>query len=161
MNIRRISGFRAGTLFAVALGLVAGACDNPVDPGEHGHHPHAEAVVVRLDGEILATAEGTDGNPETRNSTGSIEVPAGGIVGLLEIEFVDHDGHALDLDDDDASLGVIVDDETVATFDPDPKGGFAGRVHGHTAGSTTISFILMHGDHAEFTTEPIVIDVLE
>ena len=60
-----------------------------------------------------------------------------------------------------SALGVIVDDETVATFDPDPKGGFAGRVHGHTAGSTTISFILMHGDHAEFTTEPIVIDVLE
>lgn len=160
MEIRQMIRAPAAFALALAFGVLATACDNPVDVDHGHHHAEPEGVIVRLGDEVIATAEGTDGDDETRLSTGSIDVLAGGETGLLEVIFVDHDGDPVEIDDH-TSLGFSVADEAVATFELDPSDGFAGRVVGHQAGSTTITFRLMHGSHADFTAEPIVIHVVD
>ena len=72
--------------------------------------------------------------------------------------FVDHDGNAVDLEDD-TYLEVDVEDTSIAEWKQDRPGEFGGHLHGHMVGETDVSFKLMHGQvgsgHADFVTRPV------
>ena len=92
-----------------------------------------------LSGQTIASYDGHDGE-----WTGELEVEPGEETGHISVRFVDHDGMAVELDDD-FYLEVEVEDESIAEFEQDTPGEFGGHLHGGAEGDTDIVFRLMHG----------------
>jgi hypothetical protein len=59
--------------------------------------------------------------------------------------FVDIDGDELTPDATEYFMQVTVLDDAVADWEQDMPGEFGGHLHGEAAGSTTLTFSLMHG----------------
>ena len=112
-----------------------------------------------LSGQTIASYDGHDG--EWSND---LEVEPDEETGHISVRFVDHDGMAVELDDD-FYLEVEVEDESIAEFEQDTPGEFGGHLHGGAEGDTDIVFRLMHGavgsGHADFVTEPLHVHVHE
>ena len=149
-------------LALLTAGLVAfAACDSATEPDDHDddddHAAEVEGVTLTLSGQTVASYDGHDGA-----WTGELEVEPGEETAHIGVQFVDHDGHAVDLDDD-YYLQVDVENESVAEFEQDTPGEFGGHLHGGMEGDTEITFSLMHGavgsGHADFVTAPLHVHV--
>lgn len=139
--------------------LALSACESATEP-EDDHAEEVEGVMLVLSGQTIASYDGHDGE-----WTGELEVEPGEETGHISVRFVDHDGAAVELDQD-YYLEVDVEDESVAEFEQDTPGEFGGHLHGGAAeGDTEITFSLMHGavgsGHPDFVTEPLHIHVHE
>jgi hypothetical protein len=132
------------------MATVLAACDsNPAGEHEHGHADIA-GLVLEMDGQEVV---------EVANAqvTGTIVVQAGEESPDITVEWRDSDGdhfHDEDLDED-LTLGHVVANESVATFEH-----HAG-IHGEGAGNTTVELQLFNVDHVDFRTPPIPIEVNE
>ena len=141
--------------------LVLAACgdDGTMDPMEDDHAGEVEGVVLSLSGQTIASYDGHDGA-----WTGELEVEPGEETAHINVQFVDHDGHAVSLDDD-FYLQVDVANESIAEFEQDTPGEFGGHLHGVAEGDTELTFSLMHGavgsGHADFVTAPLHVHVHE
>jgi len=143
-------------LLAAALALAA--CENPVQVGDE-EHAEAGGVVI-LDagtGEVLARSlEGR--RPFDR----PLRLAAGQAV-EVQVRFLD----AADPDDLDhafapheeegESLRVTVGNPAVATFLLVEEGD--GEVRGVAPGTTTLRFDLMHGEHPDFESGDLMVEV--
>ena len=140
----RRSGF-VGLVFVAAL---AAGCDNPVK-GEV-HEDPAGVSILQGTTEVARYFEG--------EVTGALPTVTAGQSGpLLAVVFLDHDGEPLDLGtESDLTMRARSANTNVADFE---LSGFGGRVEGVAAGSTTIIFDLMHGNHADFSTLGIPVTV--
>ena len=91
-----------------------------------------------------------------------MEVAVGEETAHIAVQFVDHDGDAVSLDDD-FYLGVEIADESIAEFEQDTPGEFGGHLHGKAEGETEAVFSLEHGTvgsgHADFVTAPVHVHV--
>ncbi len=138
--------------------LALSACESATEP-EEDHAEEVEGVMLVLSGQTIASYDGHDGE-----WTGELEVEPGEETAHISVRFVDHDGAAVELDDD-FYLEVDVEDESVAEFEQDTPGEFGGHLHGQGEGDTEITFSLMHGavgsGHADFVTAPLHILVHE
>ena len=138
--------------------LALSACESATEP-EDDHAEEVEGVILVLSGQTIAEYDGHDGE-----WTGELEVEPGEETGHISVRFVDHDGMAVELDDD-YYLEVEVEDESIAEFEQDTPGEFGGHLHGGAEGDTDIVFRLMHGavgsGHADFATEPLHVHVHE
>ncbi len=138
--------------------LALSACESATEP-EEDHAEEVEGVILVLGGQTIASYDG-----ETGAWTGELEVEPGEETAHIAVRFVDHNGDAVQLDDD-FYLEVNVEDESIADFEQDTPGEFGGHLHGHAEGDTEISFSLMHGSigsgHADFVTQPLHIHVHE
>ena len=136
--------------------LALAACESTTEPEEE-HGDEVEGVVLVLSGQTLATYDGDAGS-----WTGELEVEPGEETAHISVRFVDHEGNAVELDDD-FYLEVNVEDESVAEFEQDTPGEFGGHLHGQAEGDTEITFSLMHGSvgsgHADFVTAPLHVHV--
>ena len=136
--------------------LALAACESSTEPEEE-HGDEVEGVVLVLSGQTLATYDGDAGS-----WTGELEVEPGEETAHISVRFVDHEGTAVELDDD-FYLEVNVEDESVAEFEQDTPGEFGGHLHGQAEGDTEITFSLMHGSvgsgHADFVTAPLHVHV--
>ena len=136
--------------------LALAACESSTEPEEE-HGDEVEGVVLVLSGQTLATYDGDAGS-----WTGELEVEPGEETAHISVRFVDHEGNAVELDDD-FYLEVNVEDESVAEFEQDTPGEFGGHLHGQAEGDTEITFSLMHGSvgsgHADFVTAPLHVHV--
>ena len=141
-RVRRVVGM-------ISLLAAVAACDNPVTPGGHEEEAHGVSILLG-DTEVARYFEG--------EVTGVLPAVAAGAEGaLLTVVFLDHDGEALDLEhEEEISLRARSANADVADFE---VSGFGGRVQGLSAGSTTIIFDLMHGDHADFSTLGIPVTI--
>ncbi|WP_420441348.1 hypothetical protein [Candidatus Palauibacter sp.] len=144
--------------------LVLSACgDSATEPDDHDddddHAEEVEGVTLTLSGQTIATYDGDDGA-----WTGELEVEPGEETAHISVQFVDHNGQAVALDND-YYLEVEVEDESVAEFEQDTPGEFGGHLHGGMEGDTEITFSLMHGavgsGHADFVTAPLHVHVHE
>ena len=145
-------------LFTAGL-LVLSACgDGTTEPADD-HGEEVEGVVLLLSGQNIASYDGHDGE-----WTGELEVEPGEETAHIAVQFVDHDGVEVMLDDD-FYLEVSVADESIAEFEQDTPGEFGGHLHGGAEGDTEITFSLMHGavgsGHADFVTAPLELHVHE
>ena len=136
---------------ATVLGLAAACSDTPVDPDDD--HAEPEGVNLVMSGSVVASYDGDE-----QAWTGGLEVDVGASSSYITVQFVDHDGDPLELDDD-LHLEVDVQNESIAAFTQGTSGEFGGNLEGREAGQTGLSFKLMHGDHADFITTPVTADV--
>ncbi|WP_419948949.1 hypothetical protein [Candidatus Palauibacter sp.] len=142
--------------------LVLSACGDSMTEPDDDHDDHAgevEGVTLTLSGQTIAAYDGDAGS-----WTGELEVEPGEETAHITVQFVDHDGRAVALDDD-FYLQVDVEDESIAEFEQDTPGEFGGHLHGGMEGDTDITFSLMHGavgsGHADFVTAPLHVHVHE
>jgi len=148
-------------VLATAGLLVLAACggDDPMEPMDDFHAEEVEGVTLSLSGQTVAAYDGHDGA-----WTGELEVEPGEETAHINVQFTDHDGHAVPLGDD-FYLRVDVANESVAEFEQDTPGEFGGHLHGVAEGDTELTFSLMHGavgsGHADFVTAPLHVHVHE
>ena len=134
---------------AVALVLAAG--ESSTEPEEEHDEPDGRELV--MNGQVIASYDG-----DTQSWTGELEVDEGEETPHITVRFVDHDGDAIPMEDD-TYLEVDIEDESIAEWEQDSPGEFGGHLHGHEAGETDVTFMLMHGaigsGHADFVTTPV------
>ena len=113
-------------------------------------HAEAEGLVI-LDGpsEVVRQWEG--------ELTGEIAVPVASTTTLFDVWFLAGDGDEFVPEDPDFELRWTVADETIATLEQ--MGPWSFQIHGHDAGSTTVSLVIWHDGHADFTSAPIPVEV--
>jgi hypothetical protein len=124
-----------GVFAAIAVGLIAAACSNPVSPGDHRF---AAGVVVRdAAGAELVRAQGT-------TVTGGLTVAAGQQTGPLTVWFLNSSGEEM-APPSGYWLKVESVNPAVASWTQATAGEFGGRLVGGIAGQTTLRFLNMHG----------------
>jgi hypothetical protein len=138
---------RAALVLAATVAL--GACDSTTEPDDH-----QEAAGVVITDESNNTLVSINA---ARQVTGTLTVQAGQ-ARHLDFYFVDEDGDRFQLEagDDEHSLEWTVANEAVAVID---SHGDHMDLDGISAGSTTVEFRLMHGNHSDYTAPliPIVV----
>jgi hypothetical protein len=145
----------AALLAALPLGL-AGCGDNPVHGGDDDHcdHVDADGVVLEEDGSLV-TYQWQD------ELSGSLDLVLGADARVLAITYLDADSArvAIDEDCDDFALGWTFADTTIAAASRVDGERWLLAVHGRQQGETTLRVRLMDGDHADFTSLPLAVDV--
>ena len=144
---RKLIGRAARVLAAAAL---LAACGDGTGPD----HEHEEAVGMVITDQNNATLVSVNAS---RQVTGSLTVAAG--AGRhLSVWFLAADGDRFQIadDDDEHSLDWTVANENVALID-----AHAGHLDldGVAAGSTTVVFHIMHGNHSDYDSPAIPITV--
>lgn len=142
---------------ALSLAVVLALCACGSDPTGFDDHADPEGVVLRLNGQMVASYDG-----DARSWIGELAVGVGQQPASVSVLFVDHDGGEVQIEED-AYFEVIIDNTDVAAFVHDVPGGFSGRLQGRSAGQTTAVFRLMHGvlglGHPDFETTPLTVSV--
>jgi hypothetical protein len=141
-------------LIAILSLLVMIQCSedkNPVTP--HETHNEAEGLLLKIgDAVIVTVREG-----EVKN--GRIEVKAGESSGTIDAVFLDEDGDEFLPTEEGSSLAVEIENTGIAEFGIVAGEEWQFTIQGKAAGNTTCVIKLLHGDHADFITPPIAIDV--
>ncbi|MEX0779878.1 MAG: hypothetical protein WD037_09090 [Balneolales bacterium] len=152
------------TKFLTALFLaafLAFACDNPVDDGDEHHE--AEGFVLTSSGvEIVRYEAGEFAFNETSEYThdGHLRVLEGQETPLIRINFLESDGTEFTPDDDDLSLDWDITDASIVEIEQHSEDGkWNFHIRGIEEGETSIRFFLMHGDHADFESLPMPVEV--
>lgn len=146
----------------ILASFLAVACDNPVNNDEE--HPEAEGFVLTSSGVEIVRYEGgefafNDNSEYTHD--GQVHVPEGQETPLVRIDFLDPDGNEFSPEDDGSSLDWQIADETIAEIEQHEEDGkWRFHIRGIEEGETTIRFILMHGDHADFESLPMPVEVV-
>jgi hypothetical protein len=129
---------------------------NPVkDDDMDGDHAEAVGCVIFSDDVELARSEkGT--------VTGQLQVNAGEETPVLTIQFVAEDGDLFQPDEEASLLKFEFADNSIATITQIADyGKWKFNLHGIKAGTTEVTFKIMHGDHADFVAKPIPVEVTE
>ena len=131
------------------------ACDDTHD------HDHMDVVglEIRLDGQTLVSQAR---NPQSGQIevTGTIDVESGETTQMLTVVFIDPDGDALQITDNDFSLGLNPTNTATMTIHHNAsqaRWGFT--VEGKQTGTEAIQISLFHGTHADFESRPITVQV--
>lgn len=142
--------------FAVTL-LLAG-CNNPAsNDDDHEEHSEPHSIEFVMNGETIVTFNEGD-------ISGHFQVDEQSETSLITAEFFDEDGneiHGEDLSDEYSLAWEIANTDHADIEQHDEDGRWSFHITGKTAGETTVEFQLMHGDHADFSTDPIEIHVEE
>lgn len=147
-NSRNIySTYLLTTLFALLV-LSAG-CNNPASNDEEHSDPHGIQFV--MNGEVILTF--FDGTAD-----GQFQVTENDETSLITAEFLDENGeeiHGEDFDSD-FSLNWVVQDTNITEVEQhDEDGRWSFHLVGKSAGTSTIQFMLMHGNHPDFETPDV------
>jgi hypothetical protein len=143
------------TIFTVFIFFIAG-CSDPHDDD------HMDIVGFEIRQENNAVIVTQARNPQTGEIevTGQIDVLQGMITDLLTVVFIDPDGHDLVITDSDFSLGINpVNTPAITIYHDASQARWGFMVEGKQVGDETISISLYHGDHADFESRPVTIEV--
>jgi hypothetical protein len=169
-----ISGTREfrGILFlvlmlAAALGLLlAGCSDNPVDTNDQPVCDHIDA-----DGLVIEHEHDHDHEKELETLayqwqgtvTGELELHEGEIMAGVQITFLDADSTRIVVDPAcvDHSLAWEIGDTNIVQAMGHGDEPWALDLEPREHGETTIRFRVMHGDHADFTSQAFAVHVHE
>ncbi len=116
-----------------------------------GHHGPPVGMYLR-DGEDNVVHVNASGEV-----TGAIQTPVDGSSPELEVFLYDEAGVEFQ-PEDDHSLGIAIEDETIAGFTSLSLWTFT--IDGNAAGETGVVFSILHGDHSHFDSPsvPIVVE---
>lgn len=138
---------RAALVLAASAAL--GACDRTTT-GPDDHHEAAGMVILNEADQVLVTVDAA------RRVTGTLTVAAGE-ARHLDVYFVEPGGDRFQLEPgDEHTLGWEVADESVAVID---SHGDHVDLDGVAAGSTTVVFSVLHGNHSDYDSPAIPITV--
>ena len=148
-------------LFAF-ITIIASSCDD---------HNHDEEGHTDAEGFIFEDANGNEIYRQLEGEiTGSIALNVDGIL-ELSVHFLDHDGNEIEHEDgeheqDELSFEITNSDViSIVAEDHEDEGGdnheheLAFELVGMSSGTTTFTFSLMHGDHADYVSLPISVTV--
>jgi len=142
---------RAALVLAATAALAA--CDDEgTGPDDHDHdHEEAAGLVVLAEGSTtpLVTVNAA------RQVTGALTVRAGEDA-HLEVWFVAEDGDRFQPDGDEHTLDITVANEAIADLHAH---GDELHLEGLAAGSTTVVFSILHGNHSDYDSPAIPITV--
>lgn len=131
---------------------------------DHDDHDDHDETPVGL---VLTSSNGTDiamqeETTVTYTEGSSIVVSENGQI-TIEVQFIAEDGDRFIPDDHDGySLAVNVDNsEILSITHPFNNDEWAFTLNGLTAGSTTITFDLLHVGHSDFESRPFQVTVTE
>jgi hypothetical protein len=139
-------------ILAVVLAVSFSACDW-VD--EHDEHTEAEGLILRIDGVDSVTVR-------EAQVTGRLLVSVGETTPLVQVVFLDHDGdeiRAADIEEDSKLAWQVLNPQVASVSQPTGQ-PWAFRLEGTTVDTTSLRLMLMHGDHADFTTPWIPVEVV-
>jgi hypothetical protein len=139
------------------LALFASGCeDNPADDGGPVcEHVDADGLVIEDGGlPIAAQWEGV--------VTGEIDAETGHLGNPLIVTFLSADSTRISVATEctDHSLVIEVADPLIAAVEQPTGERWTLRVRGLSEGTTTLRIRLWHGDHADFTSQPIPVHVI-
>ncbi|HEX2203095.1 MAG TPA: Ig-like domain-containing protein [Longimicrobium sp.] len=148
----RLSTRRAARAALVLALAATGACGDATGPDDDDDdHQEAAGMVITDQSNVTLVSVSAQ-----RQVTGTLTVAAGQ-ARHLEVYFVDEDGDRFQLDDgDEHALAWEVANESVATIDS--HDGHL-DLDGVAAGSTTVVFSLLHGNHSDYDSPAIPITV--
>jgi hypothetical protein len=147
--IRTIKTLLARTALVLAATASVSACDGDGTGPDDDHHEAVGMVITNQSNTVLASVNAA------RQVTGGLAVQAGQGQHLA-VWFVDEDGERFQLDDDEHTLAWTVANEAIATLDAH-DGHY--DLDGVAAGSTTVVFRIMHGNHSDYDSPAIPITV--
>lgn len=144
-------------LSTLLLILWTGCADNPVTPAEE--HFEARGLALRINGVDTVVVD------SNRLKQGRIMIKAGTETDHISIQFIRESDGTRGVPPDtetEFQLGWTIADTTIANLerDDDHDGKWAFHLHGLKPGSTTLVLKLLHGDHPDFQTLPIPIEVV-
>ncbi|MBD3287662.1 hypothetical protein GF337_02560 [candidate division KSB1 bacterium] len=141
-------------LSALVIALMTGCSeDNPVE-ADHEHN-EAEGVLLKIDDTIIVRVE------EGEVKEGKITVKVNEETSSIFASFLDHDGEEFIPDEEGSYLLPEIADESIATAEVVTGQEWHFTVSGVKAGTTTLIVKLMHGDHHDFLTPAIQVEVTE
>lgn len=144
----RINKLTSRAALVLAATAALGACDGTTEPDDH--HEAAGVVITDQNNTVLVTVNAA------RQVSGSLTVAAGAAQ-HLDVFFVDADGERFQLEaGDEHTLDWTVANENVAVIDS--HDGHL-DLDGVSAGSTTVVFSVMHGNHSDYDSPAIPIVV--
>ena len=138
----------------VFICVIASSCDNH---NHDGDHINAEGFIFEDENgnEIYRQFEG--------EITGSISLNIDDIL-ELSVHFLDHDGNEIEhTEDEEDELSFEIDNSDVISIVPeeheDSEHELGFELVGVSSGTTTFTFSLMHGDHADYVSLAISVNV--
>lgn len=119
------------------------------------HHDHLDIAGFRIlmNNEIVAQQTGTV-------VTGQISLDRGQTSGAMTVEFRDPEGNVLNITDNDFSLRVVSSTTSVASTQQVSGSKWSFQVVGVSPGQSNLTISLMHGNHADFESRPITVNVI-
>ncbi|MEM6644940.1 MAG: hypothetical protein AAF730_01690 [Bacteroidota bacterium] len=148
MNTRFLSLF--ALLFTFTF---ISACDSTdVEDDDHEEHADVEGLMLRANGATLVTVDEGE-------VSGSISVPLGDETSLIFVQFMNHDGETVTIDDPEFSLGYAIGNTSTIEWEQHEGEDYEFHLKGLSAGTTTLTLELLHGDHADFKTPAISVVV--
>ena len=149
-----------GILYKLAVLTFAGAlllagCDNPASNDDHEEHSDPHSIEFVMNGETIVTYE-------NGTISGHFHIEEQHETSLITAKFYTEDGDEIHGEDlgDEYSLGWEIGSTNLADIEQHEEDGrWSFHIVGKSAGETTVVFKLMHGDHSDFTTDPIDIHV--
>lgn len=140
-------------LSVFALSVLAGSCgDNPVTPS-NSDHAEERGLYLSIDSHVVVKYDSSVVN-------GNLAVELGDTIGRIDVTFIADDGTTGIPDEDDHRLGWRIADSSVVELQSqagDPEYSF--RLIGRGTGETTIQLTIVHVDHTDFISRPIVVRV--
>lgn len=125
--------------------------DNPVDPKDT--HNEAEGLTLKLNGSTLVVVK------EGKVQQGEISVKSGERTGAILVQFLDPHGDEFTPTEAGSSLGLTTANTEIAETEGVSGSAWEFVVKGKKAGATSLVIKLRHGDHADFTTPAIPVQV--
>lgn len=143
-------------LLSVLVVAMMTGCSEDKNPVEAGHeHNEAEGVLLKIDGAVVVRVE------EGVVKEGKITVKLNETTNSIFASFLDHDGEEFIPDEEGSYLLPEIADESIATADIVTGQEWHFTITGEKAGTTTLVVKLMHGDHHDFLTPAIPVEVTE
>jgi hypothetical protein len=142
-----------GGLFLLAA---AGCDDNPATNDGTIACDHIDA-----DGLVVEDADSTVAAQWQGAVTGGVAAEAGHLGPVLTVTFLDEDSTRVEIpaECEDHSLSIEVAEPAMAAVEQPPGERWSFQARGLAAGATTFRVRLWHGDHADFTSQPIPLEV--
>lgn len=142
-------------LFLLLIGIVSVSCSNSASTKDEEHeHEDAEGVILKINGETVVEKQP---NQSLKNNFPSLV--AGEKSSLIEVVFLDHDGHEFLPDDPELFLNFELSESNVINIKQTEDEPWSFRVEALAEGTTELIVLLMHHDHPDFESPAIEIHV--
>lgn len=147
---RKLSRMTRAAMVLMTVGALS-ACGDILgsDDDDNGHDEAVGMVITDQNNTTLVSVNAS------RQVTGTLTV-ARGAARHLEVYFLDEDGDRFQVDGDDHTLDWTVANTGIAMID---SHGDHLDLDGVAAGSTTVVFSIMHGNHSDYDSPTIPITV--
>lgn len=132
--------------FALVIGVLFAGCKSAHDDD----HLDINGFELLLDNQIIASQSGT-------TVTGTVQITAGLTTGTILVTFVDGDGHALIITDDDFSANIESSNQAVVSVSR--VNNFSFTLAGVSEGTAKVTVNLYHGTHKDFESRPVTVNV--